>query len=100
VLCLGLPPASATVAGCSLAALYQKLVDLTLAKAMTGLGFSCPSKHSYYSLGTGCSDFALLAFYEGRYLTYNTSQTHCIVLLWCLASSELDELQRLRSRDL
>ena len=100
VLCLGLPPASATVAGCSLAALYWKLVDLMLAEAATGLGFCCSSEHSCYFLGTACFDFAPLAFYEGRYLTCSTSQTHCIVLLWGLASLELGELRRLRCRGL
>ena len=57
---MGLPPASVALAGCSLTTLYLKLVDLVLAEAMIGLGFCCLFKHSYYSLSTSCSDFALL----------------------------------------
>ena len=97
---MGLPPASVALAGCSLPALYLKLVDLVLTKAKTGLGLCCPFEHSCYSIGTACSDFALPTFYEGRYLTYNISRTYCTVPLLCLAFPELDELRRLRCRDL
>ena len=80
----------------SLAALCWKLVDQALAEAVAGLGFCCPSKRSCHFLGTACSDFVLPAFFGGRCLTYSTSQTLCIILLWCLASLKLDELRRLK----
>jgi len=96
MLCFVLPPASAVVAGYSLAALCWKFVEQALAEVVTGLGFYCASECSCHFLGTACSDFVLLAFFGGHCLTCITSQTLCIILLWCLASPELDELWRLR----
>jgi len=60
---------------------------------VAGLGFCCPFECSCHFLGIACSDFVLLAFFGGHCLTCSTSQTLCIILLRCLASPELNELE-------
>ena len=64
-----------------------------LVEAVTDLGFCCPSKRSCHFLGTACFDFVLPAFFGGHCSTCGTSQTLCIILLRCLASPELNELE-------